>query len=117
MEFDDDVRAAVIKSLEKRWAAADQEVFIVAAFLNPYIRRRCFSRAVLTDGELYNMVARVFERLFGRRPDLDLFKAFMDYTKGQGEFSDDRMSLEMMAKLFAIEVSAQAHYSKFISWN
>jgi len=117
LEFDGDVRAAVIKSLEKRWAAADQEVFIVAVFLNPYIRRQCFSRAVLTDGELYNMVARVFERLLGQRPDLDLFKAFMDYSKGHGEFSDDRMSLEMMTKLFATEVSAQTYYSEFVTWN
>jgi hypothetical protein len=60
------------------------------------------------------MVARIFERLLGQRPDLDLFKAFMDYSKGHGEFSDDRM-LEMITKLFATEVSA--YYSKFITWN
>jgi hypothetical protein len=39
----------------------------------------------------------------------------MDYSKRQGEFSDDRMSLEMTAKLFATELSAQASCSKLVT--
>jgi hypothetical protein len=115
LEFDGDVRDAIISSLEKRWAKADQEVFIVAVFLNPYIRRRCFSRAALTEAELYNMVAHIFERIFGQKADIGLLKAFTDYSKGQGEFSDDRMSLDMMAEMFASEVSARNAISRLRS--
>lgn len=105
LEFDVEVRTAILASLEKRWAKADQEVFILAVFLNPYIRRRCFSRSALTDADMYNMAARVFERIFGHKADIDFLKAFTDYSKGLAEFSEERMSLAMMADMYASEVS------------
>jgi hypothetical protein len=38
--------------------------------------------------------------------DLDFLRAFMDYSKGQAEFSDERMLLAtMMANMHAIKVS------------
>jgi hypothetical protein len=101
-------------SLEKRWAKADQEVFILAVFLNPYIRRRCFSRSALTEADLYNMAARVFERLFGKKAGIDFLKAFTDYSKGLAEFSDERMSLVMMAEMHASEVGISC--LKFSYW-
>jgi hypothetical protein len=57
LEFDVEVRTAILASLEKRWAKADQEVFILAVFLNPYIRHCCFSHSALTDADIYNMAA------------------------------------------------------------
>jgi len=35
---DSDVRDKILASLEKRWAAADQEPFIAAILLNPFLR-------------------------------------------------------------------------------
>ena len=61
LEFDVEVWTVILASLEKWWAKADQEVFILAVFLNPYIHSQCFSHLVLMDADLYNMAARVFE--------------------------------------------------------
>jgi hypothetical protein len=99
-----DVHDGILASLEKRWAVADQEVFILAVFLNPYICKRCFSQSALTEAALYSMVERVFARIFGEEGDIDLLKAFTDYVKGVGEFSDDVMSLDMMAEMHKKEV-------------
>ena len=95
----------VLASLEKQWAKVDQEVFILAVFLNPYICHRWFSHLALTDADLYNMAARVFKQIFGQKVDIDVLKAFTDYSKGQAEFSDERMSLVMIADMHASEVS------------
>ena len=43
-------------------------------------------------------------RIFGKEGDIDLLKAFTDYAKGVGEFSDDAMSLGMMAEMHKKEV-------------
>jgi len=51
------------------------------------------------------MAARVFECIFGQKTDIDFLKAFTDYSKGQAEFSDERMSLAMMADMHASKVS------------
>ena len=50
-----DVRDGILASLEKRWAVANQEVFILAMF-NLYICKWCFSQAALTEAALYSMV-------------------------------------------------------------
>lgn len=100
------VRQGILASLEKRWATADQEVFILAVFLNLYIRSRCFSLAALPEAAMYNLLARVFERLFvGHKADIDLLKAFTDYCRSQQEFSSERMSLQMMAEMHQSSVS------------
>ena len=105
LEFDVEVCTAILASLKKWWVKADQEVFILAVFLNPYIHHWCFSRLALTDADLYNMAAWVLEQIFGQKRDIDFLKAFTDYSKGHAEFSDERMLLVMMADMHASEVS------------
>jgi hypothetical protein len=51
------------------------------------------------------MATQIFEQIFGHKADIDFLKAFTDYSKGQAEFSDERMSLMMMADMHASEVS------------
>jgi hypothetical protein len=104
-ELDNTIRNAILASLEKRWKAADQDVFIVAIFLNPYIRGRCFNRAAITEANLYNIIARVFERIFLQKADINMLKAFTDYARSQGEFSSTNMSLDQMAEMHKSEVS------------
>jgi hypothetical protein len=41
---DSEVGDKILASLEKRWAAADQEPFIAAVVLNPYLRGDFFGR-------------------------------------------------------------------------
>ena len=105
--MDPEVRDGILGSLEKRWAKADQEVFILAGFFNPYIRTKCFNRASLTEAGLYRMAERVYLRIFGRAADLDFMKAFTDYVRKEHEFSSEAMSLEVMAEMHKKEVSVQ----------
>jgi hypothetical protein len=109
--FDEDLRLAVINSLEKRWKKTDQDGFIVAVFLNPYIQARLFKQQFLTEAQLYNIVERVYERIMRCRADLGFMDAFEDYKRSRREFSDDYMSLVLMKRRFADAVC----YFKFIS--
>jgi len=102
--FDEDLKAGIISSLEKRWKKADQDVFITAVMLNPFIRASLFKRTVLPDVELFNTVKRVYERVMRRKADLDFMAAFEDYRLQYAEFSDGRMCLEAMKCMFAQEV-------------
>lgn len=105
IEFEEDIRQGVIRSLEKRWKKADQDVFIAAVFLNPFIRASLFSKAAINDAELYTILERVYERVMQRKADLTFLAAFEDYRLKLAEFSDEKMSLELMKKKFTDEVS------------
>lgn len=109
--IDGPTRERILASLEKRWAQADQDIFIVAVFLNPYIRKHIFNPAAVTESSLFSVVERVFERVFNRRADLDLLKAFTDYAKGTEEFSDREMHLDQMAEMHAQEVCGLSRLS------
>ncbi|KAF8960763.1 ribonuclease H-like domain-containing protein, partial [Flammula alnicola] len=102
-EFDEDMRTGIIKSLEKRWKKADQDIFIVAVFLNPFIRSDLFKRTALRESELYIIVEHVYERLMRCKATIPFLSAFEDYKRRQGEFSDEAMSLNMMKQKFADE--------------
>jgi hypothetical protein len=86
------IRDRILGSLEKRWRAADQDVFILAMHLHPWIRGRCFAK-MLSRSTLYNMADKVFRRVFEEEPDLSLLREFMDYCEGTGLYSDEGMRL------------------------
>jgi hypothetical protein len=98
--LDSQIQVGIQGSLEKRWAKADQDVFILAVFLNPYIRRRAFSRVALTHAKIYEIAARLLTRIFNQQPDLDFLKAFEDYFSDTANFSSQSMALDMMKKLY-----------------
>ncbi|KAF8964938.1 hypothetical protein BDZ97DRAFT_2074991 [Flammula alnicola] len=81
--FDEDLRLGVLKSLEKRWKKVDQDIFIVAVFLNPYIRAKLFKQQFLTEAQLYNIVEQLYERLMRCTADLGFMDAFDDYKRSR----------------------------------
>ena len=97
LEEDAETREQVLASLEKRWAAADQDPFIAAVVLNPFLRgdlRNLFGKHVsLTPIGLCNMLKRLLSRVFKMNADADFQAAFMDYYNGRNEFSPERMCL------------------------
>jgi hypothetical protein len=103
--LDPQIQTGILGSLEKRWAKADQDVFILAVFLNPYIRQQPFSHAALTHANIYEITARLFTRIFYRQPDLQFLKAFEDYFSDTGDFSRRSMELDMMKGLYESRVS------------
>ncbi|CAE6454793.1 unnamed protein product [Rhizoctonia solani] len=94
--FNPKIRECVLESLERRWGKADQDPFILAVFLNPFIRARLFSRqnTSLNRSALYGVVKRVFRRVFCRENDLELYEAFLDYYDSRNEFHPDRWDYE-----------------------
>jgi hypothetical protein len=104
LEFDEDLRLGIIKSLEKRWKKADQDVFIAAVFLNPFIRASLFNKAALNDVDLHAVLEHVYEHVMRRKADLTFLAAFEDYRLRRAEFSDERMGLKLMKEKFAAEV-------------
>jgi hypothetical protein len=95
-DLDAEVQNKVLGSLEKRWAAADQDPFIAAIVLNPFLRGRCLSRAnpVLTPIGLCNMLKRLHLRVFKEAVDSSFQSAFMDYYNEREEFDPVFMALE-----------------------
>ena len=86
------IRDRVLGSLEKRWRVADQDVFILAMHLHPWIRGRCFAKTLSRSG-LYNMAENVYKRVFEQEPGWGLLREFMDYSEGLGVYSDESMRL------------------------
>ena len=93
--FDGPVREQLTKSLEKRWAQADREVFILAVVLNPYLRTAYFNRRNpgLTEGALWNMLKHVCQYMMGKEPTFTLIEVFTNYLHCIGWYSDEAMAL------------------------
>jgi hypothetical protein len=104
---DENVRCTVHESLEKRWAKADQDVFIAGLLMNPYICGRCLASgsSFLTPAGLYGIVKRVYERVMKRPAGLELHQAFRDYMTNANEFSPAGMVLEDMKAMYEAAVS------------
>ncbi|KAJ6475182.1 ribonuclease H-like domain-containing protein [Mycena vulgaris] len=99
-------KSTVIKSLERRWAKTDQELMILAVFLNPYIRRRASNRSKLPSMSLYHMILRTYQRLYGQdaRTDIKLMKTFQSYLDSLDYFSDIAMWLDGFKTMYEISL-------------
>jgi hypothetical protein len=92
---DSDVCDEILDSLEKRWAAADQEPFIAAVILNPYLHGDFLGRGdiALTLIGLCNMLKHLQWCMFKVEADADFQAAFMDYYNKHEEFAPEAMAL------------------------
>jgi hypothetical protein len=107
-DLEEDVRVGIRNSLEKRWAKADQDVFILAVFFNPYIRAHLFNTSIiqLTRAGVYGIVRRVWCRLFrAEEPHYELHSACTDYYNSEAEFANTAMHLDVLEKQAAAQVS------------
>ncbi|KAH6866158.1 ribonuclease H-like domain-containing protein [Coprinopsis sp. MPI-PUGE-AT-0042] len=79
------ITEAIIKSLEKRWAAADQPILILSLVLNPYIRGRCFNTSghiTLTRMGFFNLAKQAYTRIFRSDPGSGFLDLVTDYLDG-----------------------------------
>lgn len=101
------VRDNIRSSLEARWDKVDQNVFILAVFLNPYIRGRCFSLSVITQMKMLTIAKEVYMRVFQKTSvDSDFLRAFGDYYRFLNEYSKEAMCLDDMKQLYKEKVSS-----------
>jgi hypothetical protein len=106
LEENSDALLGVLASLEKRWAAADQDPFIAAIVLNPFLRGDFLGRHIgLTPIGLCNMLKRLQSRVFRLDSDASFHAAFMDYYNKREEFSPEAMGLADWSEMAKKSVS------------
>jgi hypothetical protein len=109
-KLDPQSHISILGSLETRWAKADQDVFILAVFLNPYIHQQAFNHMALTHAKLYDMAVQVLKRIFSETANLDFLTAFKSYYEGSGDFSDEDMGLKLMKQMYKAKMGWKAVY-------
>ena len=79
--LDDVVHAQVLSSLSKRWLQMDQDMFISAVIMNPYVRRKGFAHGnlLLSPVGLYNITKRTCERMLRIHLGLEFHSTFFNY--------------------------------------
>jgi hypothetical protein len=55
---------SIFDSIEKRWERADQDLFIIALFLNPLINPNLINSCVLPPGVLMGIARRLYSHVF-----------------------------------------------------
>lgn len=89
---------AILESIEKRWAKADQDVFIAAVILNPFLKTNAFSPQAnfLTRAGVLGLIKRLYRRFFSisETPEeleeniRQLFSNVDNYFTGRGICTD-----------------------------
>ncbi|KAI0801429.1 ribonuclease H-like domain-containing protein [Fomes fomentarius] len=80
---------AVTKSLEKRWSKADQDVFIAAVILNPYLKLRPFRDllAYFSNSAVGDLISRLWQRFYPTVPEPPLlYDSIKRYLASTGEY-------------------------------
>jgi hypothetical protein len=85
---DKDIKKAVLASIEKRWDKCDQEVFLAAAMLNPFIGTSAFKPLpFLNVIGIISLFSRLYKRFFGSEPPADVMMSNVkDYFNNWGIF-------------------------------
>ncbi|KAJ7784179.1 ribonuclease H-like domain-containing protein [Mycena metata] len=116
-----EVKAAMLKRIEKRWLDCDQPVFLLALILNPFEKCSCFGpNANLNQLKCRNMLLVLYRRIKSRpdnpdtseekaEKDKELSKPFMQYLAGTGHFAD-------LNDWEEIEVSLGGNTDPILAW-
>jgi hypothetical protein len=95
-EMDPAVRDGVLASLDKRWANADQDIFILSLILNPYIRTDAFhtNSPFRTMRGVWPIFKAAYLWMYDVEPDLECQTALSQYLQRLGNWTDEGMSLK-----------------------
>jgi hypothetical protein len=81
--------AAILQSLEKRWLAADQDVFIAAVIVNPFFRATPFAPGQrFTGAQIKSLLASLYFRFFRSQPPISFYSELHDYLMRSGQYKD-----------------------------
>ncbi|KAF4622376.1 hypothetical protein D9613_009287 [Agrocybe pediades] len=96
--IDAPVREALIGSIERRWNKSDQDVFIAAVILNPFLQTAPFNPdpLMVSVGAVYSLFERLWMRFFETDtvPDT-LYTDTRDYLNGEGFFLNMAKSIKV----------------------
>ena len=110
-----EARQTVLDSLEKRWHASDQLVFIMSVLLNPYIKSAVFNttspatRIFFSVTNVVEAAGFLYYRFFGvAAPPNSIYSNYEDYLKGIGEYKGLKLSCDQ------VEARAKNEVNKYI---
>jgi hypothetical protein len=87
-EADDVASTSIISSLEKRWAAADQDIFIATVIVNPFFQAHPFGRhSRFVVGGIIDLLEHLYTRFFQERPPFMFGTELRDYLTAEGQYS------------------------------
>lgn len=79
---------AIIASLEKRWMAADQDIFIATVIVNPFFRAVPFARhSRFVVSGIIILLESLYTRFFQERPPFSFSTELRDYLRAEGQYS------------------------------
>lgn len=93
-DIDADVSVCILGSIEKRWATCDQNVFILAVFLKPFIRDALFgSHQAVSRSGILSMLHRVFSSFYPKlgNANAGFSTAVLQYMERTDNFADRQM--------------------------
>ena len=83
--------ASIISSLEKCWAAADQDIFIATVIVNPFFRAEPFSRRPrFVVAGIIEFLRRTYTRFFMEDAPYAFDVELRDYLTAGGQYSELR---------------------------
>jgi hypothetical protein len=84
------IRTAVLDSINRRWMKSDQDMFIAAVILNPYLKTTPFKRSqIITNASIFGLLSRLWKRFYTTEDvPLELYKQLDEYLNNRGEFSE-----------------------------
>lgn len=83
------VREALLGSINRRWMKSDQDAFITAVMLNPFLKIAPFKRdrSLITNVAIYSLLARLWKRFYNEAPPHELYTQLDQYLNDKGEFA------------------------------
>jgi hypothetical protein len=102
---------AIIDSIEKRWAKADQDVFVAAVILNPFIKTAPFSSQtrLVTRASILSLLKRLYARFFSITEEEDRLKESLQqlYSNLEGYLDATGICEGLTSYVSAIEDDAK----------
>jgi hypothetical protein len=86
-EEDLDAAAAIMESLERRWAVTDQQIFIAAVIVNPFYQGRPFAQLhFLNNAGIHSLLAHLFTRFYQVQAPQDFHTELTEYLTHTGRY-------------------------------
>lgn len=98
--INDKVQRCLLDSISRRWAKTDQDSFILAVILNPYIRTSLFKpeSGYCTIDNVQSLMERMYIQFFSEAPDSEFVRSVGQYYRHEGLWSPESMLLHIYAK-------------------
>ena len=80
---------AILNSLEKRWLAADQDVFIATVIVNPHFQASPFAPGIrFIVARIKTLLSSLYTRFFQSDPPDAFYEEVHDYLTRTGRYSE-----------------------------